>query len=128
MKLRPLIITEIERANILRVREYALQHPVSYQELLLLMKGELAPVGDNPNHACRLPVGYRCVFSIEEQAAGKIRHLSVSVSEAGKYPNEYSIDMIAHEFGFQHRLASRKWVGYVEEEAGAVNVLEFMED
>jgi hypothetical protein len=55
-----------------------------------------------PEHTCVVPVGYRCVFSIDEGEDGHwYRHLSVSVLGDGAAPNEYAVGMIMKELGFE---------------------------
>ena len=64
-------------------------------------RGEAKPPGDIPGHACTLPVGFKVVYSIENQPGGLYRHLSVSV-DGDKWPNEYAVQEIARAFFDQH--------------------------
>lgn len=46
--------------------------------------------------------GFMAMFSFEDQPAGLVRHLSISVDAKGKLPRPEAVAMIAREFGFQH--------------------------
>ena len=88
MKLRPLVVADAERAMIRRVIDHAARNVISRDRLQRTIAGEEKPVGDNPDFACVIPVGYRCVYSLEEQPLGVCRHLSISVLGEGGAPNE----------------------------------------
>jgi hypothetical protein len=69
---------------------------------------------------------FMCAFSVEEQPAGFVRHLSVSVPKAGKLPNVPAVQMLAELFGFEEFPPSKGRVWTEEFEPGheAVNVAE----
>lgn len=102
MNLRPLFIGDTERAAIKKLVAFAEQNVISSAQLLRITSGSEKPVGDNPQHVCVIPVGYRCVFSIDDQPTlGPCRHLSVSVLGDGTAPNEVAVETLAKEFGFR---------------------------
>jgi hypothetical protein len=101
MKLRPLVITDVERATIRRVVDHAELNVINRERLQRMIARKEKPVGDNPEFACVIPVGYRCVYSSEEQPFGICRHLSISVLGEGAAPNEAAVEMLAAEFGFR---------------------------
>lgn len=102
VKLRPLILRPEERKEIKRVMDFANAHRVDFGSLKAGAEGVIAPVGDNPNYCCVVPVGYRCVFSIEQQPPpmGWTRHISISVIGQGDAPSIPAVDMLLTEFGF----------------------------
>jgi hypothetical protein len=56
-------------------------------------------IGDNENHCLFLPLGYKIVFSIEEQPIGECRH--ISISQRGLIPMTDDIFEILKVFGFR---------------------------
>lgn len=94
--IRPLIINEELKARAAKIMAYAEKH--HYRAFL-----DEAP-GDNPAYVLNTMFGYRCVFSYTEHPnhpRDLYRDLSVSVSDPGKYPNEFALYTIASElFGF----------------------------
>jgi hypothetical protein len=127
-RMRPLLIGPEQKAEIKRVMDYAQAHPYNIHQLYRIVGGREQPPGDNPEFVCLIPIGYRCVFTIEQQQGGWMRHLSVSVNKLGVYPNEHALEMLAAEFGFKHKLHDCKWHIDIEEHVQAVNVLELLED
>ena len=126
MKLRPLVVADAERAMIRRVIDHAARNVISRDRLQRTIAGEEKPVGDNPDFACVIPVGYRCVYSLEEQPLGVCRHLSISVLGEGGAPNEAAVEMLATEFGFRGGLEDMAHVWTEPVSAGkiAVNLLQ----
>ena len=90
-----LVIGSNEIESLVKLREYAENNIVPLDDLL-----KQIPIGDNPNHAVRVPVDFRVVFSIEEQPSGLFRHMSVSVSREEKVPTPETIRIIAQHLGF----------------------------
>lgn len=130
--MRALVIDENVREQIQQVKDYAEANPFSMDDLLDTKNGELAAAGDlDGKHVLEIPVGYRVVFSMEQQPAGLCRHMSVSVDFPGKLPSVPSVIMLMKEFGFDHPLDDdfphhgKVWM----EEGGygtAINVLEII--
>ena len=101
--MRALLIGPVERDGIATVRAWAQAHPVSRRELAQMVELDRPPVGDDPRHACLIPEGYRCVYSVEDHPVGLCRHLSVSVLDpdpARPLPSPEAITMLMTEFGF----------------------------
>lgn len=126
--MRPLLIGPGEHAAIAKVVAHAEANRFNLHDLMAILKGTRRPPGDDPAFVCHLPVGFRCVFSIDQQPIGWCRHLSVSVNAPGAWPNENAVSFLAHEFGFRHTLKDKKWMIQLEESVRAVNVLEKLED
>jgi hypothetical protein len=83
-----------------------------------------------PAHHVLIPVGFRAAISFEDQPAGLVRHLSISVESnaAGAIPNIPSILAVAKAFGFilPEGLESidRVWTEEYEPGKWAVNLLQ----
>lgn len=127
MKLRPLVIADAERAAIRRLTDHAERNIVTSARILRTIAGSERPVGDDPNFVCVIPVGYRCVYSIEEQPKfGTCWHLSISVLGEGAAPNEAAVEMLASEFGFRGKIKDMDhvWTEPVTKAKVAVNLLQ----
>lgn len=98
MKIRWLIIDNRARAEIQRVITYAQAHPLSIHDVFGMLRH---PPGKDPDRGCVIPIGYSCVFTIEQQPGGLARHLAVAVLGPGRAPNENAVELLMHEFGFQ---------------------------
>jgi hypothetical protein len=139
---RPLIIGQAQQEDISKVVSYAEQHSYSYEQIMVMSGGRMASanelqqksdpdlpaIGDDPGHCCVFPVGFRCVFSIEQQPAplNWCRHISISVSGKGM-PNPVAVDVILQEFGFRHAVAAGGNIVYIENDR-AINVIEPLEE
>lgn len=104
MKMRPLIIDEDVKSQIDSLVKYAERNPISMDYLLDQKNGQEPPPGDYSEFTRNLPFGYRVVFTIELQPTGKVRHLSMSVSEDKKLPNEFAVQEIMNLIGFKNEL------------------------
>lgn len=102
--MRALIIGPAEKEAIKNLVDYAEKNIFSMDDLLDTKNKEMAPAGDMDGFSAFLPVGYKVVYTIEQQPAGKVRHLSVSVDTPGKYATPESIQVIMDEIGFQNPL------------------------
>ena len=129
-----LIMDNEVQANIKKLINYAESHVVSYERMVEMhektQRGEPIDgvVGDNPNHAISLPLGFRVAFSIEVHPIGECRHISVSVNDG--QPEYHDLLLVLDYFGFQTDLKDGKAHAYVEQytindvEHFAVNVVE----
>jgi hypothetical protein len=107
---------------------YAEKNPVSMDELLDTVNKQAKPVGDFSQHTLNLPFGYRLVYSIEEQPKGRIRHLSMSVNEDEKLPNEFVVREVMKLIGFKNELENcMVKLENISPKRQAVNVLEIIE-
>lgn len=141
MKTRPLIITDAERAEIARVIAYAerkrfstadmlaradckqVRWPEHVAEDLRETDPNRSSMGDDPGFVCKIPVGFRVCFTIEEQPAPLdwCRHISISVDEAGMMPHPAAVEMILQAFGYRDGIEAN--IFYIEQ-GRAVNVIE----
>lgn len=98
--MRPLIVTPAVHENAKRVMSYSEAHRYNLHDIFSMMGKRRPPPGDDPGHVCIIPIGFRCVFSIEEQPFGWVRHVSVSILEEGRMPSPDAMWVIAEIFGF----------------------------
>lgn len=97
---RPLVLDDSSKALVADVVQFAEAHRMSIDTLKAVVAGDIEPPGSNSNFSCTVPIGYRCVYTIEQQPKlGWCRHLSVSVLN-GPAPNEHAVNMLLKEFGF----------------------------
>lgn len=129
-----LIMDDEVQKEIKKLINYAENHVVSYERMVEMhektQRGEPIDgvVGDNPNHAIELPLGFRVAFSFEVHPIGECRHISVSVND--EQPSYHDLLLVLDYFGFQTNLKDGKAHAYVEQytvngvEKFAVNVVE----
>lgn len=124
---RALIIGAAQKDKIKNLVDYAEKNIFSMDDLLDTVNKEMESAGDMDGFSIDLPVGFKVVYSIEQQPAGKVRHLSVSVDTPGRCPSPESIQVIMDEIGFKNTLLKCK-VGMekIGENHEAVNVLELI--
>jgi hypothetical protein len=107
--MRPLLITTEVKAEIAVAIVNARRAPVPIDVVKAMATPDKTtitladrPPGFSPaSQHVDIPIGYRAAISFEEQPAGLVRHLSVSVDTPGNYPNVPAVQMIAHEFGIE---------------------------
>lgn len=126
MKLRPLVIDDKIRADIRRVIEYAEGHLVSTAQVVRAVGNPGLAVGYNEAHCCVVPLGYRCVYSVEKQPDGNYRHLSISVLGDGTAPSPTAVEALMTEFGFCGGLRGVEmiWTEDIGNYKKAINLLE----
>jgi len=125
--MRPLIISETEEKEIARVVAYAREHIVSTQALYDIRDGRRAPPSGQEEFTCFIPIGFKCVFTLDQQPHFLARHLRVTVDAEGHWPSQAAVNMIAKEFGFHHSVLSEQVIGYTEDDTRTVNILEPVE-
>jgi hypothetical protein len=121
--MRPLIIDDDTRYIIKKLMKYAERNELSLKDLQDTIDGTKEPIGNNPNHVCIIPHGYRVAYSIENQPTFKCKHISVSIDTKGMLPNQEAVKAIVMEFGFNTDLDDGKAFVYVEDQE-SINVLE----
>lgn len=123
--MRPLAIGEKEKKAIKQLIEYARTHPYSREKLQLIVDGMEQAPGDIKPYSISLPVGFKVVFTIEDQPMGICKHLSVSVDDPKKLPSPEAINMIAEEFGFVGTVENMEYgTVFLEEESNAINIIQ----
>ncbi len=102
--MRPLIIIPETINAIGKLVDYAEKNPFTMDDLLDIKNGDMECAGENINYMCTIPVGFKVVYSIEKQPKGDVRHLSMSVSTAGRVPNFVAVQEIMNLIGFDNKL------------------------
>jgi hypothetical protein len=127
MTLRPLVLNDDSLKEIARVVAYAEAHLIDLHAIVRSLGDRTTIVGNNPEHFCIVPVGYRCVFNIEQQPLGICRHLSVSVLGEGCAPNEHLMGQFGFTGGFKD--LTRMWIEELDgKKKIAINVLQKKDD
>lgn len=122
---RLLVINDSVERRVAECVEYAMQNRISHDGILAIIAGTDRPPGDDDRRVVMVPRGYQCVFSIEcHKNDHWYRHLSVSVDGEGVMPNPIALDVLLPLFGFQWKFNDDQVLTYLEEEVGAVNLLE----
>ena len=107
---RILKLGDAELASIKEIREYAEAHPLSVAVMLDMTDERVSPIGNDPAHACAIPDGFRCVFSLDSLRSGDsyARHLSVSLIDGpdNMYPHSDMVSALMVHFGFTNDIRS----------------------
>ena len=128
--MRPFAWGPEQEEIVAQLRSYAEHNPLSQERMQRLMARLDPPPGDDPSYRCILPVDYSCVFTVEWQPIGFVRHLSVSTPDSGRVPNNVMLQMIMPAFGFRSKDIfgmMRKRLAWLEDLGGghkAVNMIE----
>lgn len=127
--MRPLIIFEETKRDMQRLRAHAEANPLVLSELKRRFESKEG-IGDDPQFSCRIPVGFKVVFSIEQQPPplGLCRHISISVEQPGRSPHFEAVNMIMAEFGMEGPVQTLKAPSMVYREdlpggRSAINVI-----
>lgn len=95
--MRPLLIDENVKAQLAQLKAYADAHPMSLEDLKLVIEGKAPCAGDIQGHVIEIHFGYKIVLSVEDQPnIGLCWHVSISVP-GGKWPNEHAVDLLCQE-------------------------------
>lgn len=123
--MRTLIINNQSQELIAKVFDFAKKHPVTRTQLV----EKSIVVGDIPDYVCKVPDGFRIVFSFEDQPTGWCRHLSVSIPDKYKLPGPPAVEMIMKEFGFKGTIndQSNAWIE-TDIIPHAVNIIQILDD
>jgi hypothetical protein len=97
--MRAMIITDEVQARIKEVMRYAEKHIFSMDDMLDIMNKQREPPGNDPNHVVHIPIGYKVVFTMDNQNIGICKHISISVDRPDKLPNPIVVENILQEFG-----------------------------
>ncbi len=85
----------------------AREHVIEAPELIAIDRKTMPPVGNREGFWTEVADGFRVVFSFETQPDSKIgfcRHLSVSVSDPGRFPAPAAMDIIMSHLEFRNRI------------------------
>jgi hypothetical protein len=99
-----LIFTPWLQDEIKKMVTHAHENPVTYSQLKEMLAGVRPSIGtSHVQHTLHLPVGFRVVYSEEQQPSGLYRHLSISSVGKGQ-PPIIACNMILKEFFFRNHL------------------------
>jgi hypothetical protein len=124
--MRPLVIDNDAKAKIAEVIAYAENHKYNKDYMALRMTGKAGVPGDMDSYICYLQVGYKCVYTIEEQPEplGWCHHLSVSVDNPARVPSIPAVELLMQEFGITRKLKEEGVHVWIEDVTPkAVNIL-----
>lgn len=83
------------------LKEHAEANPFSMEMLEETITGERPIPGDTKEFTRFIPMGFKVVYTIENQDAGMIRHLSMSVDTPGKMPHPHEVIEVMKFLGFE---------------------------
>lgn len=98
--MRALLISDDTRAETARLVAFAKANPFSQKTLQAMEDGLIPAIGEDQRFICIISMGFRCVYSHEEQSTGWSAHLSVSVID-GPGAAVDAVNEIAKLFGFR---------------------------
>ncbi len=127
--MRALLFDESTEDRIKEVIQWAENHKLTIDYFLdAMLDKSLKPIGDNPMHVVHIPIGFRCVFSINYSPDGDARALSISVDSRSKgmYPSIEHTREIMKKFGFVNDIGSPGLMMKLEEEVGAIYLAELI--
>jgi hypothetical protein len=117
-------IDDYVRNEVIKVKQYALEHPFGVKQAEAVLAGTSLPVGDNPDHVVHIHDGIRAVYSVDIHNDKKYHHLSLS-SETG-YPGIPEAEMVLEVFGMGTSVQNLESV-WIEENMRAINFLKEFE-
>lgn len=132
--MRALIIDSDAKLRIKALFDYAMECPFSMDDVLdrISPTNPTPPPGSNPVFRIELAIGYKVVFTIEDQpSTGNICHISISVDAPDKLPQPYAVEMIMKEFGFPGEDLSEAlefWIENTPEPNTAISVVWYLKD
>jgi len=125
--MRPFIINNVLKVQLADLAAYAVENPITMNDMLDVMNGAKKPAGDNPRHYIELNEGFKIVYSIEQQPKGDARHLSVGVLAPKRLPNPEVVKEIMKLIGFKNKLSDCKiWIENITPDYQAINVTEYI--
>lgn len=98
---RKLYIDEFVEREIKQIIEFAEQNIVSNSALYAAAVGDIKPVASDTRRVCSVPRGFRVIYSVEDQAIGLCRHLTVSLGDSKSLPSKAVINDLMSIFGFE---------------------------
>lgn len=132
---RVLMIGIAEKAAIAKAIERAWANPVPLamveknafpnQQAKVVTLKDRKDKGRPPSQFVEIPNGYVAAISFEQQPAGLVRHLSISIDRVGMVPNEHAVQMIAEAFGFVGDISTEMmWMEEFEPDHHAINIVQ----
>lgn len=100
--MEPFKITPESLQAIKKLKEWAEAHPFTDIELRAIKRSSMPAPAEWLNHMIKLG-DMRVVFTIEQQAAGRIKHLSID-TKTNEFPDPETVCDLLEQFGFIHNL------------------------
>lgn len=120
-----LVINEEIIKEIKKLVEYAEANILTIDDLLDIQNGDKEIVGNLEQHMIHIPMGYKIVYSVEMQPAGKCRHLSMSVNSKSGLPIPEAAKEIMQIIGYKNPLDKCTiWMEDIGNNKKAINILE----
>lgn len=88
------------KAGIEKMVAFAEKNPLSMDDMLDMMNGDLKAPGDTKGYFALGPLGMKIVYCIEHQDLAKVRYLSISFMSGDKLPPVPLVEEIMKMIGF----------------------------
>jgi len=99
------VFSEIDKREIHRVLDYAVQNLYDMDDLLDMKNGRATPPGENPNHLARIHFGqWVCYYLVDDPILGHSHHFHIKPDTKGQLPEKPLIDSLIKEFGIERPL------------------------
>jgi hypothetical protein len=128
---RVLMIDDRVTKRIAEIKAYAALHVFTMDQLKAIMKaGPSAAAGTDPGFRMIIPMGYRTVYTLEDQPepVGRCTHVSISLDgPKGAMPHPIAVNTILQAFGIppiEHKRAVYMGLEDIEDGGGkAVSII-----
>lgn len=119
-----LIVDAEFRAQMEQLRQHAALNPYTMDVMLDRINKQEPPPG-NMEEFRVMSQGFAIVFTHEEHPMGMVRHLSMSVPTAGKYPHPTVVTAVSQLLGFTRPIEECKvYMEPIGDNHEAVNIIE----
>lgn len=129
--MRLILIDQEAQDKLAKMVAFANANVVQEADILDMVAGKRAVVGDVEGYFCFIPDGVKIVLSIEQHETPErklCRHLSVSVNGKDALPNPHVMELIMGFCGFKKQLSDcHLAIEDLEHGHAAINVLEIIE-
>ena len=124
-----MLLTPELKARAQEIKQFALAHPYSVEEIAASMRGQpiRAMAGDMPELSMDIPAEFRVVYSVEDQLAGRVHHISMSIPRhPDRRPHPIAFEMVCRDL-FEIKTPLKEAVA-VWKEGIAINALFLFEN
>jgi len=107
--LRTVSITEAVKARAEDVREHAFTHRETARQVANRLTSNTPGPGNDPAFILEVPVGYKVVYSIEQQPNGWCQHFAFAVNRPKMAPNPEAVSQILEQcFGIRWNMRASR--------------------
>jgi len=103
-----LILGDKEIAQLKSLSRYAIENPLSMDNMLDTINDPSNSPGIKPEYQVSIPSDFKVVFTIDEYPEYNVRHLSVSRDKKDILPSPEAVSMIMKELGFKNKIKDCK--------------------